>query len=85
MLLGNPRTVAAARTWHRRVWQVERFARGERTDFEQWDGLMADIMADRARFYAEARRDLGITSGELPPSGRWDTDPIAVAAAGTPT
>jgi hypothetical protein len=85
LLLGNPQTVAAARAWHRRVWQVERFARGERTDFEQWDALMTDIMADRARFYAEARRDLGITSGELPPSGRWDADPIPVAAAGAPT
>lgn len=85
LLLGNPQTVAAARAWHRRVWQVERFARGERTDFEQWDALMADIMADRARFYAEARRDLGITSGDLPVSGRWDADLIPVTPAGTPT
>ena len=85
LLLGNPQTVAAARTWHRRVWQVERFARGERTDTEQWDALMADIMADRARFYAEARRDLGITSGELPSSGRWDADPVPVAPTGLAT
>jgi adenylate kinase family enzyme len=85
LLLGNPRTVAAARTWHRRVWQVERFARGERTDIENWDALMADIMADRARFYAEARRDLGITSGELPSSGRWDADPDAGAVPVAPT
>lgn len=27
LLLGNPETIAAARTWHRRVWQVELFAR----------------------------------------------------------
>lgn len=85
LLLGNQQTVAAARTWHRRVWQVERFARGERTDIEQWDTLMADIMADRARFYAEARRDLGISSGELPSSGRWDTDPMTVAPTGMAT
>jgi hypothetical protein len=82
LLLGNPRTIAAARTWHRRVWQVERFARGERTDTEQWDALMADVIADRARFYTEARRDLGITSGEIPSSGRWDTDAIPDAPAG---
>lgn len=85
LLLGNPQTVAAARTWHRRVWQVERFARGERTDTEQWDALMADVIADRARFYTEARRDLGITSGELPSSGRWDADPIPVTATGMAT
>ena len=85
LLLGNPQTVAAARTWHRRVWQVERFARGERTDTEQWDALMADVIADRARFYAEARRDLGITSGELPSSGRWDADPISVTPTGLAT
>ena len=85
LLLGNPQTVAAARTWHRRVWQVERFARGERTDTEQWDALMTDIMADRARFYAEARRDLGITSGELPSSGRWDADPRSVTPTGVAT
>ena len=85
LLLGNPRTIAAGRTWHRRVWQVERFARGERTDSEQWDALMADIMADRARFYTEARRDLGITSGEIPSSGRWDTDAIPDAEAGAAT
>ena len=85
LLLGNPQTIAAARTWHRRVWQVERFARGERTDIEHWDALMADVIADRARFYTEARRDLGITSGELPSSGRWDADPVPVAPTGMAT
>jgi hypothetical protein len=85
LLLGNPRTIAAARTWHRRVWQVERFARGERTDTEQWDALMEDIMADRARFYTEARRDLGITSGEIPASGRWDADAVSDPRAGAAT
>jgi hypothetical protein len=64
---------------------VERFARGERTDTEQWDTLMADIMADRAWFYTEARRDLGITSGELPSSGRWDADPRPVTPTGMAT
>ena len=74
LLLGNPETITAARAWHRRVWQVERFARGERADTDQWDALMEDITADRARFYAEARRDLGIGSGEIPAGGPWEAD-----------
>ncbi|TVY99059.1 hypothetical protein EAS64_42225 [Trebonia kvetii] len=67
------------------IGALERFARGERTDTEQWDALMADVIADRARFYAEARRDLGITSGQLPSSGRWDADPISVTPTGLAT
>jgi hypothetical protein len=71
LLLGDPETIAAARTWHRRVWQVERFARGERTDTGQWDAVLADINADRGRFYAAARRDLGISTGEVPLGEPW--------------
>jgi hypothetical protein len=78
LLLGNPETIAAARTWHRRVWQVELFARGERTGVDQWNALREDVNADRARFYAEARRDLGIKSGDLPFGGPWQAEAIAV-------
>lgn len=69
---GHPDTIAAARTWHRRVWQVERFARGQRTDTGQWDAVHDDINADRDRFYAAARQDLGITTGDVPRSERWE-------------
>jgi hypothetical protein len=79
LLLGNPDTVAAARNWHRRVWQVERFARGERTDMDNWTALLDEIMADRDRFYKAAREDLGIDSGDLPPGGPWEA-----TAAGAP-
>jgi hypothetical protein len=72
LLLGHPDTIAAARTWHRRVWQVERFARGQRTDTDQWDAVHGDINADRDRFYAAARRDLGITTGDVPRSEPWE-------------
>jgi hypothetical protein len=78
LLLGNPDTVAAARSWHRRVWQVERFARGERTDMDNWRALLDEVMADRDSFYKAAREDLGIASGDLPPGGPWDA---SVAAA----
>jgi len=72
LLLGHPGTIAAARTWHRRVWQVERFARGQRTDTDQWDAVHSDINADRDRFYAAARQDLGITTGDVPRGESWE-------------
>lgn len=52
LLLGHPETITAARTWNRRVWQVERFTRGQRADTDQWDAVHEDINADRGRFYA---------------------------------
>jgi hypothetical protein len=75
LLLGNPETIAAARTWHRDVWQVEFFARGERTDADQYSTLREDVDADRARFYEAARQDLGITSGKVPRGGPWLAPP----------
>lgn len=79
LLLGDPDTIEAGRTWHRRVWQVERFARGQRTDTEHWQALLDDVITDRRRFYLAARHDLGITSGDVPHRGPWesDTDPAA--------
>jgi hypothetical protein len=71
LLLGDPETIAAARAWHRRIWQVELLARGEVTGLGL-DELVAAVNADRACFYAAARRDLGITSGDLPVSGPWE-------------
>ena len=72
LLLGNPDTVAAARAWHRRVWQTERFARDERADMDSWDALQDQIMVDRDHFYRAARVDLGIASGDLPRGGPWE-------------
>lgn len=72
LLLGNPATIAAARTWHRRVWHIELLARGERADAEEWDRLHEQMIEDRTRFYTAARRDLGIRSGDVPPGGPWE-------------
>jgi hypothetical protein len=71
LLLGSPDTIAAARTWHRHVWQMEFFARGERTDADQYNELREEVDADRACFYQVARHDLGILSGEIPRGGPW--------------
>jgi hypothetical protein len=75
LLLGSPAAVVAARSWHRQVWQMELFAQGVRTDNTQWRTLLDDVAAARYRFYDAARRDLGITSGQLPDSGPWEGPP----------
>lgn len=72
LLLGNLETIAAGRSWHRRVWQVELFARGERTDVDEWDAVLDEVIDARTRFYVEARRDLGIESGDVPPGEPWE-------------
>jgi hypothetical protein len=39
LLLGHPRTISAARTWHEHAWRIEWFARaiiaGEKSDWER--------------------------------------------------
>jgi len=79
LLLGSPETVAAGHAWHRRVYQVELFARGERTDTGQWDHVLDDVIACRSRFYAAARKDLGI-EGELPAGVPWEAEAVPVPA-----
>lgn len=76
LLLGNPATISAARDWHRQVWHMELFARGDRTDpGVSWRQLVGEVTAARARFYDAARRDLGVTSGTVPVAGRWKGPP----------
>lgn len=77
LLLGDPQTIAAGRARHRRVWQLERFARGERTDASEFAVLRAAFQEDRTLFYAAARHDLGIRSGEIPAAEPWGTGPVA--------
>ena len=85
LLLGHPDTIAAGRTWHRRIWQVERFARGQRTGTDQWDALHDEVNADRGRFYAAARRDLGITTGDIPLGESWEAAPADRGLYGRPS
>ena len=77
LLVGNPETIEAARTWHRRVWYMDYFARGERSDPNDYKALLADVDADRTRFYEAAKQSLGITSGEVPRGGPWEAPPQA--------
>ncbi|MCM6778524.1 hypothetical protein NDR87_34080 [Nocardia sp. CDC159] len=68
LLLGSPEAVAAARAWNRAAWELGWAAKGQ-VVFEQADYLRRNAEMGRRRneFYACARRDLGVTTGELPP------------------
>jgi hypothetical protein len=66
LLIGDPDTIAAARTWHRTVWRMEEFANGQLSDPDQWRDTVRVANESRSRFYEAARRDLGIVSGQLP-------------------
>lgn len=66
LLVGDPETVAAARAWHRSVWDMEAFALGKYDQALEWTEAVRTANGLRSRFYEIARRDLGITSGPLP-------------------
>jgi hypothetical protein len=70
LLIGDADTIAAARTWHEAVWNIELYARGLRDDADGWVRAIAAASAARDALYARVRRDLGI-AGPPPPSGNW--------------
>ncbi len=66
MLLGEPTTISAARTWYEQVWRLERILREESPEKSAFIDAYQDAMRLRNEFYACARKDLNITSGPLP-------------------
>jgi len=66
LLLGDPRTIAAARKWHRAVWEMERIALGKPADSETWQAACATAVVARTEFHEAARHDLGISDEHLP-------------------
>ena len=65
-MLGSPDAITAARDWRQVAWHLEWFARGLRNDAAEYAQVSEDGWAARDRFYAAARADLGIVSGEMP-------------------
>ncbi|WP_152037900.1 hypothetical protein [Micromonospora sp. B006] len=63
LLIGNPRTIAAARRWHQSVWHLECFARGLVSGRVEWEAAVREFGAARAGYYQAARLDLGIAGG----------------------
>ncbi|WP_435091615.1 hypothetical protein [Micromonospora aurantiaca (nom. illeg.)] len=72
LLLGDPATVEAARTWHRSVWRMEWYAHGwiDEADPAGWEEAVATASRSRTKFYAAARRSLDIPSPRLE-DGIW--------------
>lgn len=70
LLLGSPATVSAARAWHQTTWKLSQIAAGKDVTNEEYLALYEELGRARDRFYVSARKDLGIVSGDLPPSGR---------------
>jgi len=66
LMLGSPDAITAARDWRQIAWHLEWFARGLRNDAAEYTQANVDAGAARKRFYAAARAELGIVSGEIP-------------------
>lgn len=66
LLVGDPTTVTAARRWHESAWLLEQFARGEAPEATGWQHAVEQMRASRHAYYAAARQDLGVGSGDLP-------------------
>ncbi len=66
LLLGEPATISAARAWSEQVWQLEHILREAEPDASSFADAYRNAMRLRNEFYAQARADLGITSGPLP-------------------
>jgi hypothetical protein len=66
MLLGEPQTISAAKTWYEQVWKLEHILREENPDKSAFIDAYRESMRIRNEFYAKARKDLNINSGPLP-------------------
>ena len=84
LLLGNAETIASARVWHRYIWHMELFARGERNDSVEWAALLANVADARTHFYDAARRDLGVGGG-VPMADRWEGPASLVSPTDSPS
>lgn len=71
LMLGNPKAISAGREWREVAWHLECFARGARDDATEYTRVDADSGLTRNQFYAAARADLGIVSGDIPDFGPW--------------
>jgi hypothetical protein len=66
LMLGSPDAITAARDWRHVAWHLEWFARGLRSDPDEYEQANIDSGSARRRFYTAARTDLGIAIGPVP-------------------
>jgi hypothetical protein len=76
LLMGDPATVAAARTWHEAVWRLGWFAQGRLTGEQAWQAALNASEQARDLFYTAARRDLGVAGEAVPtsPGSPWQRE-----------
>ncbi|MEV6348807.1 hypothetical protein [Actinoplanes sp. NPDC051851] len=65
LLLGSDESVAAARRWHESIWEMERIAAAEEPDQQAWTAAQRESNDARSDFYANARKDLGVSGNEV--------------------
>ena len=75
LLLGDPQTVAAARAWHEATWVLVYYAQGRVPSPDQWEPAMRETEVTRDRFYACARKDLGV-KGEAVSTPIWPPESL---------
>lgn len=64
-MLGSPKVIATCEEWRREAIRLDSFARGLRSDANEYNEATLARRAARKRFYSAVRADLGIVSGEL--------------------
>lgn len=64
-ILGDPKVVATCEEWRREAIRLDSFARGIRSNADEYEEATQARRAARERFYSAVRADLGIVSGEL--------------------
>ena len=70
LMLGSPDAIVAARDWRHAAWRLEWLARGLREGAAEYTQANLDVGSARKRFYAAARDELGIASGDIPDLGQ---------------
>ena len=66
MLLGEPETIRTAQGWGAAIWELEQVIRDGDADDARFVAAYKEATRLRNLFYVNARRDLGVRSGELP-------------------
>ena len=65
-MLASPDTITASRQWRLVAWHLEWFARGLRTDPDEYTKTVQENEEAKKRFYAGVRADLAVISGKIP-------------------
>ena len=63
LMLGSQEVIEAARRWRHQAWLLESFARGLRTNPDEFHAATKSRRTARQQFYFAARADLGVVTG----------------------